>query len=108
MRKARFLHTLDFAYVEVVSTLRRKAARRELTEERAVVALDDLATAPLTRHPAAPLSARMWELRHSHSPYDAAYIALAEGLAMPLLTIDRKLARSSGHRAEIVEAGASA
>jgi predicted nucleic acid-binding protein len=33
--------------------------------------------------------------------YDAAYVALAEALAAPLLTRDAKLASSSGHRATI-------
>jgi predicted nucleic acid-binding protein len=106
MRRARFLHTLDLAYVEVVSTLRRRAASRELTSERLLQALSDLATAPFMRHPAAPYVDRIWELRHGHTAYDAAYLALAEALAMPLLTTDRRLARSTGHRAEIIEAGA--
>ena len=33
--------------------------------------------------------------------YDAAYVALAEGLEVPLLTCDAKLSRSHGHRAKI-------
>jgi predicted nucleic acid-binding protein len=107
MRKARLLHTLDLAHVEVVSALRRKAARGELTNRRARQALGDLAAAPLIRHPAAPLAERIWDLRASHSAYDAAYVALAEALSMPLLTTDRRLARSTGHRAEIVEAGSA-
>jgi predicted nucleic acid-binding protein len=102
MRRARFLHTLDLAYVEVVSTLRRLAARRQITNERAMQALRRLAKAPIRRHAAAPHLERIWELRHSHSAYDAAYLALAEALSMPLLTTDRRLARSTGHRARIV------
>jgi predicted nucleic acid-binding protein len=108
MRQARFLHTLDLAFVEVISTFRRKAARGELSSRRARQALGDLAAAPVVRHPAAPLAERIWELRASHSAYDAAYVALAEALALPLLTTDRRLARSTGHRARIVEAGAGA
>ena len=106
MRRARFLHTLDLVHVEILSALRRKVARGELSNQRAELALSDLSTAPVTRHLAAPLSERIWELRHNHSPYDAAYVALAEVLSMPLLTTDRRLARSTGHRAQIVEAGA--
>jgi predicted nucleic acid-binding protein len=108
MRKARFLHTLDFAYVEVVSAMRRKAARGDLSNRRARQALSDLAAAPIMRHPAAPLAERIWDLRASHSAYDAAYVALAEALSMPLLTTDHRLARSTGHGARIVEAGAGA
>ena len=33
--------------------------------------------------------------------YDAAYVALAEALDMPLLTCDARLSRSHGHRAKI-------
>ena len=36
------------------------------------------------------------------SAYDAAYVALAEALDVPLLTCDAKLARSHGHRAKIL------
>lgn len=39
---------------------------------------------------------RTWELRHTVSAYDAAYVAVAESLSAPLLTADRRLA-SAGH-----------
>jgi predicted nucleic acid-binding protein len=35
------------------------------------------------------------------SAYDAAYLALAEVLGAPLLTLDQKLARAGGHRARV-------
>ncbi|MEK6278564.1 MAG: type II toxin-antitoxin system VapC family toxin [Actinomycetota bacterium] len=107
MRAARVLHTLDFAALEVVSALRRKTARRELSTRRAQQALGDLAATPLRRHRAAPLAARVWELRASHTAYDAAYVALAESLSAPLITTDRPLALSRGHSARIVEPGPS-
>jgi predicted nucleic acid-binding protein len=44
---------------------------------------------------------RIWELRHTLSAYDASYVALAELLPAPLVTCDARLARSSGHSAEI-------
>jgi predicted nucleic acid-binding protein len=106
MRNAGLVHTLDFAQLEVLSALRRGVARRELTSERATLALRRLGTTPLLQHRAAPLVARAWALRTSHTPYDAAYVALAESLDAPLVTTDRHLARSSGHRATILEAGA--
>ena len=104
LRKARSLHTLDFAHLEVISALRRHTALGEVSEQRADDALRDLESAPMLRHKARPLSRRVWELRHNHKPYDAAYIALAEALDMPLLTTDGHLARSTGHRARIIEA----
>ena len=104
IRKARALHTLDFAYLEILSALRRKTALGELSNQGARKALIDLESAPLILHPAAPGAGRIWELRHNHTPYDAAYIALAEALDMPLVTTDSRLARSTGHSAQIIEA----
>jgi len=44
---------------------------------------------------------RIWELRDNHTPYDAAYVALAEALETCLLTADRRLAQAPGARCEI-------
>jgi predicted nucleic acid-binding protein len=44
---------------------------------------------------------RIWDLRNNLTAYDAAYVALAEALDMPLLTRDRRLASAPGHRAQI-------
>ena len=54
-----------------------------------------------TRHPVAPLTQRIWALRQNLTAYDAAYVALAEALGVPLLTRDLRLSRSSGHAATI-------
>ena len=43
---------------------------------------------------------RIWALRKNLSAYDAAYVALAEVLDAPLLTLDARLAASPGHQAE--------
>lgn len=107
MREAGIVHTLDFAQLEVLSALRGGIARRELTAERATLALDRLGSTPLSRHRATPFLTRAWALRATHTPYDAAYVALAEALDAPLVTTDSRLARSRGHRATIVEAGAN-
>ena len=76
--------------------------RRTLTDERrATLALADLAQLPLRRAPHLPLLARCWQLRHNLTPYDGAYVALAEALEVTLLTADLRLARASGIRCEI-------
>jgi predicted nucleic acid-binding protein len=107
MRAAGAVNTLDLAAVEVVSALRRKLRRNELTPMRAETALWDLAHTPLRWHPAAPLTRRVWELRETHTAFDAAYVALAEVLGMPLLTTDSRLARAHGHGASVIDASES-
>ena len=62
------------------------------------------ATRPMTRparHPMQPMQVRVFELRHNFSAYDAMYVALAERLALPLLTDDEKFAGTPGHHAQI-------
>jgi predicted nucleic acid-binding protein len=55
----------------------------------------------MMRVPHHPLMPRCWDLRHNLTPYDAAYVALAELLDATLLTTDLRLARASGIRCEI-------
>jgi predicted nucleic acid-binding protein len=87
--------------VEAANVLRRLAHQGLLPDEDAGSILTDVAQAPITRAPHRPLLARIWELRHSIRSYDAAYIALAEILDVPLITSDAKLGASHGHHAEI-------
>jgi predicted nucleic acid-binding protein len=48
-----------------------------------------------------PFLHRIWELRHIVTPYDAAYIALAEALDVVLVTGDARLSRASGLHCDI-------
>lgn len=83
---------------EVVSALRR-IARINVALDRAVpTALAHLADFPIRRMALAPLLQRMWELRANVTPYDAAYVALAERLDGPLITCDARLTSASGTR----------
>lgn len=91
-------HLLD---VEIAQVLRRFVAGREMTEDRAVEALDDFSNLRINRYPHDPLLRRVWQLRHNCTAYDAVYVALAESLGCVLVTCDKPLAATPGHRAEI-------
>jgi predicted nucleic acid-binding protein len=95
------LHAPYLIDVEVANVIRRYAARGEIGGERGPEALDDLVDFPMHRYPHVALLPRIWELRHNLTAYDATYVALAEMLDAPLVTRDRRLAASSGHRARI-------
>ena len=47
----------------------------------------------------------VWPLRHDVSLYDAAYVALAMVLNVPLVTIDRKLATAAKRYCEVLIPG---
>ena len=87
--------------LEIASAWRRDLLAGRIGEDRSRLALDDLASLPLVRMPHRPLMPRVWELRHNLTPYDAAYVALAESLDAKLLTADGKMARAPTLRCEI-------
>ena len=95
------LHVPHLFEVEVMSVLRRYALGGALSPERSHLALYRLSTMRITRYPHTALLARVWELRRNVSAYDAAYVALAETLNAPLVTMDARLARASGIRATV-------
>jgi len=98
---AQRLHAPHLIDIEVVQVLRRLHLARELTLERAELAFTDFEKLVVERHAHRSLLRRVWALRSVMSAYDAAYVALAEGLSAPLLTCDEKLSRSHGHDAHI-------
>jgi predicted nucleic acid-binding protein len=101
LRAAAELHAPVTIDAELLHALRKHAFAGVVGIDHANTALDLLAGPALTRHPVQPLARRMWSLRRNITAYDAAYVALAESLELPLITRDRRLARSSGHAARI-------
>ncbi len=86
----------------MLASLRKLLARTEITSRGASDALTAFGELRITLYPVTDLLDRIWRLRGWLTPYDASYVALAEVLELPLVTTDARLARSRGHRAEIV------
>jgi len=84
--------------LEIANVVRRQVMAGSLGGDRARQAIDDLAGLPLTRLSHRPLLRRIWELHPNVTSYDAAYVASAEVLRVPLATADAKLARAPGPR----------
>lgn len=82
-----------------VSSVWRKTLAGD--DRRAAIALANLARIPLSRARHLPLLQRCWELRHSVTVYDAAYVALAEALDVTLVTTGGRLSRAPGIRCAI-------
>lgn len=95
------LHAPHLIDLEVVSVLRGLEARKLVSPQTAAQANADLLALDLMRYPHDTLVPRAWQLRGNLTAYDAAYIALAEGLASPLVTCDGKLAMAPGNRARV-------
>jgi len=96
------LYAPELIDLEFTQVLRRLVLARECSAPQGREALDDFRDLAIYRYTHRPLLNRIWQLRNTHSAYDAAYLALAEGLKVPLLTTDGKLANSHGHQAEII------
>jgi predicted nucleic acid-binding protein len=91
----------DLVDTEVTSVLRGRLAGGHISPRRAELALTDLVALPLERSPSLRLVPRCWELRDNLTVDDAAYVALAEALAVPLLTADGRLAKATGSHCPI-------
>lgn len=91
--------------LEVISALRSMMFDGAIEGHVAEAAVDDLGRIRMTRVPTVTLHQRIWNLRHNVSAYDAAFVALAEALRAPLLTLDLKLSRADGPTCEFVTPG---
>jgi predicted nucleic acid-binding protein len=91
--------------LEVVSIIRKARLAGLLDRRRAALALADLAELSLERVPHRPLLERIWELHRNITPYDAAYVALAEAMDATLVTADRRLSQAPGPRCTIEHLG---
>lgn len=95
------LHGPHLLTAEVAQVVRRYERNGNIDAARGAAALDDAADLDVNLYDHIPLLARVWEIRHNVSAYDALYLALAEALDAPLLTTDRRLLAAPAHHAAI-------
>ena len=87
---------------EASNVLRRMELAERLESSEANLARHDLLTLEIELFTFEPLADRAWELRHNLTIYDGWYVALAEALSCPLLTLDQRLARAAGPTCRII------
>lgn len=92
-------HVID---VEVAAAIRRAVLADQLAARAGRDALDDLAVLVVARYSHVGLLDRMWELRSNVTAADAAFVALAEVLDVPLVTTDAGMAGAPHVRAAII------
>jgi len=92
-------HAPHLVDAEVGNVLRRMALRGDISAEAARRSRMLATRAVGFRYRLwGPLADRAWELRDNVSFYDALYVALAESLDAPLVTVDARLAQAPGPR----------
>ncbi|MDE0376162.1 MAG: type II toxin-antitoxin system VapC family toxin [bacterium] len=92
----------ELALAEVTNVLRRMELSVRLSSLEATASHRDLLRLDLDLYPFAPFADRVWALRANLTCYDAWYVALAEALDFPLVTLDRRIGRSPGLQCEVV------
>lgn len=91
----RALAAPDLLPFETANVLRRLELGGQIAPDSAALAHGDLLDLAVQLWPYASLAAQAWRLRGSLTLYDASYVALAARLDVPLVTLDRRLARAT-------------
>lgn len=86
---------------ECANIFRRHELSGLVSADQAAQAHADLLDLPIDFFPYETVAQRVWELRRNLTSYDAAYVALAELLDAPLITLDRRLLTAPGIACEV-------
>lgn len=89
-------------HVEAAQMIRRWTLAGDVDPAAARLAHAELLGLDVTLYPYPGLGERAWELHPNVTAYDAAYVALAEALDVPLATLDARLARATGPTCEFL------
>lgn len=95
------LAAADLLPFEVANIIRRHELAGLIGTDQAVQAHADLLDLQIELWPYDLLAGRAWELRSNLTTYDASYVAVAELVDAPLLTLDARLARAPGIRCAV-------
>jgi predicted nucleic acid-binding protein len=92
----------DLLIAEVHHYFRRLERSGAASVEQLESLVGSLHAAPVDYLGTWPYAAQAWEWRHSISPYDAMYVAMAADLRCALLTSDRRLATAAASLVPII------
>lgn len=87
---------------EAANIIRRHELAGLVSADQAAQAHTDLIDLTIESWPYQLLSGRAWELRHNLSSYDASYVALAELIEAPLVTLDGRISGAPDLRCAII------
>ncbi len=101
--RGQMLEAPELMPFEVSNILRRQEQAQLIDGTTARLAHDDLLDLAVQHWPYFAISRRAWDLRSNLTAYDASYVALAELIGAPLVTLDKRLERAmSGKGCEIL------
>jgi predicted nucleic acid-binding protein len=85
-------HVPDLFDSEVMNVARHRYLAGRFDRPAVAEVISHLRAGRFDRHPVRVMLDEMWALHDNLTMYDAAYVALAARLALPLVTADRNLA----------------
>ena len=96
------LHAPELVLAEAMNGVRRSELNHGVSTVQAEFARNTLGRMGFSLYTFNPFAERIWDLRHNLTCYDAWYVALAETLGCPLVTLDRRMSRAGGVQCQVL------